>query len=97
MKNKHKVSSAVNFGGWGWFLVLICIVYQMMYSAFAVDGINGYGASLAAYLSQVSGTEITSDMLTPIGIICCLLSLLFTTLVLKKGTKLVAVASCFGC
>lgn len=64
MKNKHKVSSAVNFGGWGWFLVLICIVYQMMYSAFAVDGINGYGASLAAYLSQVSGTEITSDMLT---------------------------------
>lgn len=100
MKNKHKVSSAVNFGGWGWFLVLICIVYQMMYSAFAVDGINGYGASLAAYLSQVSGTEITSDMLTamltPIGIICCLLGLLFTTLVLKKGTKLVAVVSCFG-
>ena len=100
MKNKHKVSSAVNFGGWGWFLVLICIVYQMMYSAFAVDGINGYGASLAAYLSQVSGTEITSDMLTamltPIGIICCLLGLLFTTLVLKKGTKLVSVVSCFG-
>ena len=101
MKNKHKVSSAVNFGGWGWFLVLICIVYQMMYSAFAVDGINGYGASLAAYLSQVSGSEITSDMLTamltPTSIISCLLGLLFTTLVLKKGTKLVAVASCFGC
>lgn len=100
MNNKKTNTNAVSFGGWGWFLIIICILYQMMYSAFAVDGINGYGLGLAAMLSETSGTTVTSDMLTavltPIGIVCCLMGVLFTTLVYKKGTKLVATIACAG-
>ena len=97
---KKNNRNAVSFGAWGWFLIIICILYQMMYSSFAVDGINGYGINLAAMLSETSGKEITSDMLTaaltPIGIICCLLGLLFTTLVYKKGARIVATVCCVG-
>ncbi len=99
-ENTKTNTNAVSFGAWGWVLILICILYQMMYSAFAVDGINGYGLGLAEMLSQLSGSEVTSDMLTavltPIGIICCLLGVLFTTLVYQKGTKLVATIACIG-
>lgn len=98
MGEKSKSTNAVSFGKRGWFLIIMCILYQMMYSSFAVDGINGYGTSLAEVLSKSSGTEITSDMLTavltPIGISCCLLGLLFTTLVYRIGTKKVATAAC---
>lgn len=100
MENKSKNTNAVSFGKWGWFLIVMCILYQMMYSSFAVDGINGYGVGLASKLSEVSGAEITSDMLTavltPIGIVCCLLGIVFTTLVYKKGAKIVAVTACIG-
>lgn len=100
MSNQKSNTNAVSFGSWGWFLIIICILYQMMYSAFAVDGINGYGLNLAAMLSETSGMTVTSDMLTavltPIGIICCLLGVFFTNLVYKKGTKIVATVSCAG-
>ena len=101
MKNqKGSLSTAVNFGRWGWFLIILCMVYQMLYSAFAVDGINGYGTSLAGYLSQTSGQSIIADMLTvvltPIGIICCLAGFIFTSLVMRFGTKIVAVIACYG-
>jgi len=95
-----KNNTAVNFGKWGWILIIMCMVYQMMYSSFAVDGINGYGAFLAQYLSQKSNTSTSTDMLvavlTPIGIVCCLMGILFTTLVYKKGAKQVAIVACFG-
>ena len=100
MSNQKSNTNAVSFGSWGWFLIIICILYQMMYSAFAVDGINGYGLNLAAMLSETSGMTVTSDMLTavltPIGIVCCLLGVFFTNLVYKKGTKIVATVSCAG-
>ena len=73
MSNQKSNTNAVSFGSWGWFLIIICILYQMMYSAFAVDGINGYGLNLAAMLSETSGMTVTSDMLTavltPIGLL----------------------------
>ena len=66
----------------------------------AGDGINGYGTSLAGCLSQTSGQSITADMLTvvltPIGIICCLAGFIFTSLVMRFGTKIVAVIACYG-
>lgn len=100
MRNEKTNANAVSFGKWGWFLIIICVLYQMMYSSFAVDGINGYGLGLAEMLSRTSGSEVTSDMLTavltPIGIICCLLGVVFTTLVYQKGTKLVASVACVG-
>lgn len=35
MSNQKSNTNAVSFGSWGWFLIIICILYQMMYSAFA--------------------------------------------------------------
>ena len=96
----NRSKSAFHFGAWGWFLIVLCIFYQMMYSAYAVDGINGYGISLAARFSHLSGKAVSPDMLTavltPIGILCCLLGIGFTNLVYKKGAKPVAVIACIG-
>ena len=93
-----KKEKTFNFGKWGWILIFVCIMYQMVYSCFAVDGINGYGSSLAAMLSQKSGAQVTSDMLvmvlTPIGILACLGNIGFSSLVFKFGAKKVALVSC---
>lgn len=93
MGNKKK-TGLMNFGVWGWFLVFMCVIYQMMYSAFAVDGMNIF----TGYLSGKLGVDNNAllAVATPIGVICCLAGVIFTTLVYKKGTKIVAVTACFA-